>query len=177
MVFKNNNSKKLLNFLKIYDKIRLVFNKEVLLMENLREKFKLRLAENNYKLTRQREIILETILENKQWHFTAEELFSEVRKKEKEIGMATIYRTLELMSKLDILNVLEFNDDSRKYELYLKESHHHHLICKNCGKLIEFNDQDIDYFESELEEKYNFKITEHKLRFYGYCEKCSQEIN
>lgn len=143
-------------------------------MEKLKEKFKMRLAENNYKLTRQREIILETILEKENWHFTAEELFSAVRKKDKDIGMATIYRTLELMQNLDIVHVLDFNDDSRKYEVHLEEAHHHHLICKGCGKLIEFSDQDIDYFEAELEDKYDFEITEHKLRFYGYCSDCRQ---
>ncbi|ADO76990.1 Fur family transcriptional regulator [Halanaerobium praevalens] len=143
-------------------------------MEKLKDKFKRKLAENNYKLTKQREMILETILTKENWHFTAEELFSAVREKDKDIGMATIYRTLELMQNLNIVHVLDFNDDSRKYEIYLEETHHHHLICKNCGKLIEFSDQDINYFESELEEKYGFEITEHKLRFYGYCDKCKK---
>lgn len=146
-------------------------------MKNLKKKFKRRLVENNYKLTKQRETILETILKNKRWHFTAEELFSAVKKKDENIGLATIYRTLELMENLKIVNILDFNDESRKYELYIEEEHHHHLICKKCGKLIEFMDRDIDYFESELEEKYNFKITEHKLRFYGYCEECQKEID
>jgi Fur family ferric uptake transcriptional regulator len=141
-------------------------------MENLKEKFKRKLAENNYKLTRQREIILETILENKNWHFTAEDLFEAVKKKDKDIGMATIYRSLELMHKLEIVNIHDFNEDSRIYELYLEESHHHHMICKNCGRLVEFSDEDIDYLESELEAKYGFKVTEHKLRFYGYCKDC-----
>lgn len=144
-------------------------------MGNIKDKFKRKLAENNYKFTKQREVILQTILDKENWHFNAEELFSAVRKKDKDIGMATIYRTLELMQKLEIVHVLDFGDDSRKYELYLENSHHHHLICKSCGKLIEFNDQDIDYFEAELEEKYNFDITEHRLRFYGYCEDCKKE--
>ena len=143
-------------------------------MENFKNKFKRKLAENNFKLTKQREMILETILAKENWHFTAEELFSAVRKKDADIGMATIYRTLELMQKLDIVHVLDFNDDSRKYELFLEETHHHHLICRGCGKLIEFSDQDIDYFETELEEKYDFEISDHKLRFYGYCKECKQ---
>lgn len=146
----------------------------VCFMENLKDKFKRKLAENNYKLTKQREIILDTILKKENWHFTAEELFSAVRIKDENIGMATVYRSLELMEDLNIIHVLDFNDDSRKYEIYLEDSHHHHLICKGCGKLIEFSDQDIDYFESELEEKYDFVITEHKLRFYGFCKKCRE---
>ncbi|ADQ14878.1 Fur family transcriptional regulator [Halanaerobium hydrogeniformans] len=141
-------------------------------MKNFKEKFKLKLAENNYKFTRQREIIVETILENENWHFNAEDLFAAVKEKDSEIGMATIYRTLELLEKLDLIHILDFNDDSRVYELYLKDHHHHHLICKGCGKLVEFSDQGIDYFEKELEDKYDFSIDEHKLRFYGYCGDC-----
>ena len=141
-------------------------------MNNFKEKFKLKLAEHNYKFTRQREIIVETILENENWHFNAEDLFAAVKEKDSEIGMATVYRTLELLEKLDLIHILDFNEESRVYELYIEDYHHHHLICKGCGKLVEFSDKGIDYFEKELEEKYDFSIVEHKLRFYGYCREC-----
>ncbi|RCW50505.1 MULTISPECIES: Fur family transcriptional regulator [unclassified Halanaerobium] len=142
-------------------------------MEKLKSKFKNILMENNYKLTKQREIILGTIISRKNWHFTAEELFSAVKENYPDIGMATIYRTLELFQNLGIVHMLDFGEGSRQYELsFLETQHHHHLICKKCGKLIEFNDQDLEYFEKKLEIKYNFRITEHKLRFYGLCKEC-----
>ncbi|MCC3143716.1 transcriptional repressor [Halanaerobium sp. Z-7514] len=141
-------------------------------MRNFKEKFKLKLAENNYKFTRQRELIVETIVENENWHFNAEELFEAVKEKDSEIGMATIYRTLELLEKLDLIHTLDFNEESRVYELYIEEQHHHHLICKGCGKLVEFSDQGIEDFEKELEAKYDFCIDEHKLKFFGYCREC-----
>jgi len=144
-------------------------------MKDLKNKFKNILSDNNYKFTKQREIIIDTIMDKKNWHFSAEELFEEVRKSDSEIGMATIYRTLELLTELDIIHELDFNEESRKFELYIEDTHHHHLICKNCGKLIEFSDQDINYFEKELEEKYNFEITDHKLTFYGYCSQCREK--
>ncbi|RQD78537.1 MAG: transcriptional repressor [Halanaerobium sp. MSAO_Bac5] len=141
-------------------------------MRNFKEKFKLKLAENNYKFTRQRELIVETIVENENWHFNAEELFEAVKEKDSEIGMATIYRTLELLEKLDLIHTLDFNEESRVYELYIEDQHHHHLICKRCGKLVEFSDQGIEDFEKELEAKYDFCIDEHKLKFFGYCREC-----
>ena len=144
-------------------------------MKDLKNKFKNILSDNNYKFTKQREIIIDTIMDKKNWHFSAEELFEEVRKSDSEIGMATIYRTLELLTELDIIHELDFNEESRKFELYIEDTHHHHLICKNCGKLIEFSDQDINYFEKELEEKYDFEITDHKLTFYGYCSQCREK--
>jgi len=144
-------------------------------MNNIKDMFRKKLSENNYKFTKQRELIIDTILEKENWHFTAEELFEEVRKKDNEIGMATVYRTIELLKELEIIHVLDFNEESRKYELFVEDSHHHHLICKRCGKLIEFNDKDIDYFEKELEKKYDFAVTEHKLSFYGYCSECRKK--
>ena len=153
----------------MYVKIDISKKKEVEKMKELKAEFKRKLSEKNYKFTKQRELIINTIIEKGNWHFSAEELFEELRKKDGEIGMATVYRTIELLKELEIIHVLDFKEESRKYELKLKDSHHHHLICKKCGKLIEFNDQDIDYFEKELEKKYNFKVTEHKLGFYGYC--------
>lgn len=144
-------------------------------MNNIKDLFKKKLSENNYKFTKQRELIIDTILEKENWHFTAEELFEAVRERDNEIGMATVYRTIELLKELEIIHVLDFNEESRKYELFVEDSHHHHLICKRCGKLIEFNDKDIDYFEKELEKKYDFSVTEHKLSFYGYCSKCRQK--
>ncbi len=145
-------------------------------MENLKLKFENILMENNYKLTRQRKVILKTIISRKNWHFTAEELFAAVKENYPDIGMATIYRTLELFQNLGIVHVLDFGEGSRQYELCFEETqHHHHLICKKCGKLIEFSDQDLEYFEKELESKYDFKITEHKLRFYGLCRECRTE--
>ncbi len=136
------------------------------------ESYKSRLLSAKYKITKQRAAIIETILEQANWHFTAEELFSEVKKNHPDIGLATVYRTLELFQELNIIDALELGGESKTYEVSEEEEHHHHLICKNCGKLVEFTDKDLEIFEQELAAKYNFQIDEHKLRFYGLCDKC-----
>ena len=143
-------------------------------MKDLKEKFKNKLSTNNFKLTRQREDILEVLLENPRCHFNAEELHDKVKKENPEIGLATIYRTLELFCELDILHRLDFDSSYKSYELNIDEKHHHHLICVQCGQITEFNDQVLEEFENNLEENHNFEIKNHRIKFFGYCAQCQQ---
>lgn len=142
--------------------------------DNLK-KFKRLLLENDYRFTKQREEILEVFLKYKEKHFNAEELLDILKKRDKDIGLATVYRNLELFHRLGILNQLDFNDAFKYYELNLAERHHHHLICINCDRIIEFNDQVLGDFEEELEKRYDFEIKDHIIKFYGICHNCAQE--
>ncbi|MFW6022186.1 MAG: Fur family transcriptional regulator [Bacillota bacterium] len=127
---------------------------------------------NNYKLTSQRRNILEVMIENPDRHFSAEELYDEVKNINPDIGLATVYRTLELMCQINITHQLDFDSNYKRYEISLKGRHHHHLICRECGKIIEFNDKALEGFEENLEKDYNFKIEDHKIKFYGKCSEC-----
>ena len=139
-------------------------------MKSLRAKFR----DNNYKLTSQRQDILDVLLNNFGEHFSAEELYAEVKKINPDIGLATVYRTLELMCQLGIAHQLDFDSNYKRYELNLEGGHHHHLICIDCGRIIEFNDQDLEDFEKRLEEDYQFRIIEHRIKFYGQCKECKK---
>ncbi|WP_027340096.1 Fur family transcriptional regulator [Halonatronum saccharophilum] len=141
-------------------------------MANSLKDLKSILAENNYKLTSQRKVILGVLLENKGEHLSAEEIYSIVKQEDPGIGLATVYRTLELFCELGITQQLTFDETCRRYELESEEDHHHHLLCVKCSKVMEFNDQILEDFEKDLGKKYNFKVTEHKIKFYGYCEEC-----
>ncbi|ACL69347.1 Fur family transcriptional regulator [Halothermothrix orenii] len=143
-------------------------------MEKLIEKVTNILGSNNYKITSQRKDILKVLIKNKERHFSAEELYEEVKKINPDVGLATIYRNLEIFSELGITHQLDFDGNFKKYELSL-ERHHHHLICKNCGKIIEFNDDVLEDFEKDLEKHYNFKIVDHQIKFYGICQDCKNE--
>jgi Fur family ferric uptake transcriptional regulator len=52
------------------------------------------------------------------------------------------------------------------------EYHHHHLICVSCGKITEFNDHILEEFEEDIKQEHNFNVTDHRIKFYGYCEDC-----
>ncbi len=131
------------------------------------------LAERDYKLTPQRKIIVETFLEHGERHLSAEEIYSLVKAKHPEIGMATVYRTLDLLAELGILQKMNFGDGRSRYEFSNQDEHHHqHLICLSCGDVLEFADDLLESLEKAIGEATKFKITDHQLKFYGYCKKC-----
>ncbi|MGE5415167.1 MAG: Fur family transcriptional regulator [Acidobacteriota bacterium] len=133
-----------------------------------------KMAENQLKMTRQRKVIM-TVLETSQGHhLTAEEIHQEVRKELPGVGLATVYRTLEMLARLEIIHKGSFDEGKHRYELYEKEGHfHHHFICLACGQIIEVRDDLLHVLENEMEKK-GFRITDHRLKLYGYCPKCGQ---
>ncbi|MDZ7672749.1 MAG: transcriptional repressor [Halanaerobiales bacterium] len=144
-------------------------------MEKNFDRFKKILLENDYRLTSQRKEILKVFLKHKEKHFNAEQLSDILKNRDSNIGLATIYRNLELFHRLGILKQLDFNDAFKYYELNLIEKHHHHLICINCNEIIEFNDKALIDFEKQIEKEYDFEIRDHIIKFYGVCKDCSQE--
>src|SRR5690554_4993718 len=109
------------------------------------------LQKEGYKLTNQRRDILKAIVHNKNEHLSCEDVFSIVSKENPEIGIATVYRTLQLFEKLNIVYKINFDDGLSRYELNFgtENHHHHHLICLKCGKVIEVK---LDLLESLEEE-------------------------
>lgn len=141
-------------------------------MENLKERFK----ENEYKMTTQRQAILEAIIDNCEEHLNPEEIYDIVKIRYSEIGIATVYRTLQVLEKLNIIYRLNFDDGYNRYELnYDSEGHqHHHLICLNCGKVMEVKLDLLENLENQIEMDNDFKIVDHNVKFFGYCTDCQQ---
>ena len=143
-------------------------------MENLMEVLKERLKKKGYKLTPQRRATINVIIDNQGKHLNTEEIYNLVKKRCPEIGLATVYRTLQILDKLNYLNKLNLDDGSLRYQINLDISshNHHHLVCNKCGKIIEVEEDMLDSIEDSLQEKYKFKITNHDLKFHGVCENC-----
>ncbi|MDR2464995.1 MAG: transcriptional repressor, partial [Streptococcaceae bacterium] len=100
------------------------------------QKLEKELQYKGYKLTKQRKIVIEVLLEKEKEHLSAEEIFDLANKKDSNIGLATIYRTLELFEKLRILDKVNFlKDNTALYDLREKKNQHFHthLICDKCG--------------------------------------------
>jgi len=132
-----------------------------------------KLQQKAYKITPQRQIILKAFFDHEQRHLSAEEIHGIVKQNHPEIGLATVYRTLEILANLDILHKIEFGDGRTRYEFAEAEvHHHHHLICINCGKVMEFNDDLLESLETWIAKKTNFLVVDHQLKFYGYCKDC-----
>lgn len=139
------------------------------------KKLKDNLKDKGYKLTPQRRAIVDMIIRNEGSHLTTEEIYDLVRADCPEIGLATVYRTVQLLEELGVVSKLDLNDGCSRYELvHTEENHqHHHLICTNCGKVIEVEGDLLEVLEHNIEEKYNFKIKNHSVKFYGLCSSCS----
>ncbi len=141
----------------------------------LLETFKKLLKENRLKFTRQRELVFKTLYKN-EGHFTPEDLSTLIKDQHPDltISIPTIYRTLALLEESGIVDSLSFGAKGKKYEFGLKE-HHDHLICTQCGKLIEFQDNVIEKRQEEIAKKFNFKMTDHTMNIRGICESCQKK--
>lgn len=141
------------------------------------ERLKNSLKEKGYKLTPQRRAIVDIIIKNEGKHLTTEEIYDLVKKDCPEIGLATVYRTVQLLEDIGVVCKLDLDDGCSRYEIiHEKEIHqHHHLICTRCSKIIEVPDKLLEDLESQIESKYNFKILNHSLKFYGICNECLQK--
>jgi Fur family ferric uptake transcriptional regulator len=138
------------------------------------EKLKSNLKEKGYKLTPQRRSIVDIIISNEGNHLTTEELYDLVRVECPEIGLATVYRTVQLLEELGVVSKLDLNDGCYRYELVRDDENHqhHHLICSECGKVIEVQGDLLEELEQEIENKYEFEIKNHSVKFYGICSEC-----
>ena len=138
----------------------------------LLEQFKTLLKTNALKFTKQRELILKFLYEN-EGHFTPEEIYMLLKKEypDVNIGIATVYRTLTLLEDSGIASSISFGAQGKKYELGLKK-HHDHLICTQCGEIIEFFDETIEERQEEIAKHFNFLMKDHTMKIIGLCQKC-----
>jgi len=132
------------------------------------------LREKGHRFTKQRKATVEAIIANQGKHMSAEEIYLEVKKTCPEIGLATVYRTMLLFEDAGMLNRHNFDDGRNRYELNNPEEdhHHHHLLCIKCGSVTEVEEDLLDSLEEKIEKQHQFEITDHKVKFIGYCKNC-----
>lgn len=131
------------------------------------------LRQNNLKKSLLREQILDEIIQLNQ-HFTIDFLALQLKKKQLQIGQATIYRAMKLFCASEICQPLTLQDGSVQYEL-ASPTHHDHLVCLKCGKIIEIYNPKIEALQKEIALLYHFKLLKHRLDMYGFCSLCQKE--
>lgn len=143
-------------------------------MPDNQERFKQLLKENGLKVTNQRISILEVLQARPEEHLTAEEIYDDVRKKYPDIGLATVYRTIQLLSELNLIDKLNLDDGIVRYEMgkTRQAHHHHHLICLNCGNVLSFEDDLLEALEERIRQTMEFQVVDHEVKLFGYCKKC-----
>ncbi len=135
-----------------------------------------RLLERGHKLTPQRWAIIAIFLMNQDRHLSADDVFTALKETHPNNGIATVYRTLDLLEEIGVLKKLDFGDGRARYELAdAEDRHHHHLVCTSCGKILEFEDELLDSLHQAIETKTGFKIRDHVAKFYGLCAECQEK--
>jgi len=132
------------------------------------------LVKKNLKMTPQRRLIVDVFL-REGGHLASEELYNIVKKEDKSIGQATVYRTLKLLSESGIAKEVQFGDGVTRYERKYGSSHHDHLICERCGRNVEVVDEGIERLQEELAKREGFVLTNHKMYLYGICPDCRKK--
>lgn len=143
--------------------------------DKLIDSFKKVLKENGLKFTKQREILVKTLYNGAE-HFTPEKLYLLVKEKHPELnlGIATVYRTLNLLEEADMVTTITFGSQGKKFELATKP-HHDHMICKHCGDIVEFEDTAIEKRQIAIAKEYGFQPTSHIMQLYGICKNCQKK--
>lgn len=148
-------------------------------MTDMQERFKMLLKQNGLKVTGQRVAILQALSDRPGKHLTAEEIYDCVKEMFPDIGLATVYRTIQVLSELNLIDKLNLNDGYIRYEIGSMEAtssshHHHHLICLECGQVYTFQDDLLETLESKIEETMGFTVVNHEVKLYGTCKKCKE---
>jgi Fur family ferric uptake transcriptional regulator len=137
------------------------------------EKF---ISEKKLKHSKPREWILAVFLSIEK-HLTVDELWAAVKKKHPSVGFATVYRTLKLLCESGLCSELRFEDGATRYEHRYGHDHHDHLVCTECGHVIEVFDETIERLQQRLMERHGFAPRYHRMNLYGICKDCRKRTS
>jgi Fur family ferric uptake transcriptional regulator len=151
-----------------------IIEKEAMKEERLL--FETYLRSRGLKMTSARDTVLEAFLRS-EGHLSAEDLLREAKRIDPGLGQATVFRTLKLLSEAGLAQDACKDEGPRRYEHVYKHSHHDHLICVECGKLIEFCHPKIEIAQNEIFKEYGFRATGHRLELRGLCADCAKTMD
>jgi Fur family ferric uptake transcriptional regulator len=131
------------------------------------------LRENGHRLTPQRMLVIEA-LHNADRHISAEEIYEQLHSRYPYANISTVYRTLELLKKLDLVTEADFGEGCVRYHV-AENGHHHHLVCRSCGKMIDLEDVALHPLKDNLLQKYGFAADLRHLAISGECRGCRKK--
>ena len=141
--------------------------------EKEKEIFLEHIRESGLRRTGQRDLIMDIFLRTED-HLTSEDLYWLVQKEDPNVGHTTVYRTLKLLTEAGLAREVRFGDNKTYYEHHYNHEHHDHMICTECGKVIEFFSPEIENLQDEVAAEYRFRPTHHSLRMWGVCSECEK---
>lgn len=136
-------------------------------------RFRRFLAGQGLRMTRERLAILAAVLESTD-HFDVEELYSRLRTRDRRVSRATVYRTLHLLVESGLVDRARFGSDSFSYEQIGGRGHHDHMVCNDCGRVIEFVSDEIELLQKAACAEHNFVPETRRLTVFGRCGSCAR---
>lgn len=137
------------------------------------------LKEHNLRITPQRKAILQVLSDCRGHHLETEniyELLTVRSDKDQKVGLATVYRTMELFEKIGLVSRLFMENSPARYELIIHDSfRHHHLICLKCGQVQEIDDRLTEDFKVRILKDKAFQVADKPMKIYGYCRRCRKQ--
>jgi Fur family ferric uptake transcriptional regulator len=121
--------------------------------------------------TSQRRVVTEVFFRSG-GHLSIDDLLAQVRQQDPRVGYATVYRTMKLLVECGLASERQFDDTVTRFEVAEKDGHHDHLICIECKKIVEFEDDEIEQLQDRLAERHGFMLLSHKHELYGHCAQC-----
>ncbi len=140
-----------------------------------KDKFKQYLKNRNLKFTPERKDILEAVFSLNS-HFDIEQLQQKLKKMNKKISRATVYRTLPLLIESNLIKETLHCQSRVKYERIYGHLPHDHMVCLRCGKIIEFRNEEIEKLQMDTCRDKGFFPVEHRLGIKGYCKECAEKL-
>jgi len=104
-------------------------------------------------------------------HFSADELFIEMKKKNSRISRATVYNTLDLLAQCELFSTHNFGDNMKRFESNFKKQTHDHLVCLDCGRILEFTSVGLDKIEQQVCQDLDFLPTSYSFNIFAHCKK------
>jgi Fur family ferric uptake transcriptional regulator len=143
-------------------------------MTEEQEVFLSHIQKTGLKRTAQRDLILQVFLRTEK-HLSSEDLYRLVQKEDPNIGQTTVYRTLKLLTEAGLAREVRFGDGRTHYEHNYKHQHHDHMICMECGEIIEFYSEELEAIQEAMAAKHRFEVRQHLLRILGICANCRRQ--
>jgi len=126
------------------------------------------LRNEGMRYTKQRKIVWDEICQSKE-HRDAEEIYLKINKNGRKVSRATVYRTIDVLVKNNLVRQLELGDGRKRFENKLDSSHHDHIVCLSCGDIQEFVDDLIENQQDKIAKQHNFRIVRHIHQLFGLC--------
>lgn len=135
------------------------------------DRFKAVLKEEQLKFTPQRYEVFKELCASSE-HREAEEIYLALRKRKIDVSRATVYRTVDILHKHDLVRRMDIGDGRWRYEHWLDCSHHDHLICVRCGRIVEFMSPEVETLQKKISSQFDYKLLRHVHQLFGLCKEC-----